>query len=252
MIGTRGWKTVWLFLPAGGSLADIVTDWRCDGMVAFRVVALSLLCAFPAIAADLPVPSNPEMAAIFKADQADRMHEPIDWKVVKPADDKRLARTKQLLDAGELRSGDDFYDAAFIFQHGDTPNDYLKAHLLATVAAAKGQPDAPWIAAASLDRYLQRTGKPQVLGTQFSGGADGKYTQEPYDRTFASDAVRKAMQVPPLAEQEAQRREYEAEAKRSQTSNVQPADHKVPTFIPHHTMPNKGAPSLPTTTVGNH
>jgi hypothetical protein len=206
-------------------------------MVAFRVVALSLLCAFPATAADLPARSNSEMAAIFKADQADRTNHPIDWHVVKPADERRRARTEQLLDAGDLRSGDDFYDAAFVFQHGGAPNDFLKAHLLATIAIAKGQPDALWIAAATLDRYLQEIGKPQVLGTQFTRGDNGKFTQEPYDRSVASDAIRKIMQVPALAEQEAQRREYEAEAKRPQTSNVQPAGHAVPTFIPHHTMP---------------
>jgi hypothetical protein len=136
----------------------------------------------------------------------------IDWKVVRPADEKRRVRTEQLLDGGQLKTGDDFYDAAFVFQHGDAASDYMKAHLLAMVAIARGQPDAPWIAAATLDRYLQEIGKPQALGTQFSGSEDGKFTQEPYDRTLASDAMRRALQVPPLAEQEAQRREYEAEA----------------------------------------
>lgn len=177
-----------------------------------RFVALSVLVAGSALAADKAAPSNPEMAAIFKADQADRMAPSIDWKVVQPADEKRRIRTEQLLDGGELKSGDDFYDAAFVFQHGDTASDYMKAHLLAMVAIAKGQPDAPWIASATLDRYLRKIGRPQVLGTQFIGSEDGKFTQEPYDRNLASDAMRKALQVPPLAKQEARRREYEAEA----------------------------------------
>lgn len=177
-----------------------------------RFVALNLLFAGSALAADKAAPSNPEMAAIFKADQADRMTQPIDWKVVWPADEKRRIRTEQLLDEGDLKSGDDFYDAAFVFQHGDAANDYMKAHLLAMVAIAKGQPDATWIASATLDRYLQEIGKPQVLGTQFTGSEDGKFTQEPFDRNLASDAMRKALQVPPLAKQEAQRREYEAQA----------------------------------------
>jgi len=140
------------------------------------------------------------------------MTKSIDWEVVRPADEKRRARTEQLLDNGQLKSGDDFYDAAFVFQHGDTANDYMKAHLLAMVAIARGQPNAPWIAAATLDRYLQEIGKPQALGTQFTSSEDGKFTQEPYDRTLASDAMRKALQVPSLAEQEARRRKYEAQA----------------------------------------
>ena len=192
--------------------------WRINGVMAFRVAALALVCSAPAFAADPPVASNAEMAAIFKADQADRSSHPIDWTMVKPADEKRRARTEQLLDKGMLRTGDDLYDAAFVFQHGDAPIDFLRAHLLATMAIAKGQPDAPWIAAATLDRYLQEIGKPQVLGTQFTRGDDGKFTQEPYDRSVASDAMRKIMQVPTLAEQEAQRREYEANAKRSPAS----------------------------------
>jgi hypothetical protein len=32
----------------------------------------------------------------------------------------------------------------------------------------KSDLDARWIAAATLDRYLQRIGQPQVFGTQFS------------------------------------------------------------------------------------
>ena len=186
--------------------------------MAFRVVAFGLLCALPAFAATAPVASSSEMAGIFKADQADRETRPINWAVVKPADEKRRARTEQLLDAGELHTGDDFYDAAFVFQHGETANDFLKAHLLATVAAVKGRPDAPWIAAATLDRYLQKIGKPQVLGTQFTRTDDGRFTQEPYDRSIASDIMRKIMQVPTLAEQETQRREYEAEARRTKPS----------------------------------
>lgn len=117
----------------------------------FRFVFLGLLFAGPAFAANTKPISNPEMSAIFEADQADRSTYPINWKVVGVADEKRRARTEQLLDAGSLKTGQDFYDAAFVFQHGHAANDYLKAHLLAMVAIARGQPDAPWIAAATLD-----------------------------------------------------------------------------------------------------
>ena len=157
-------------------------------------------------------PTNAEMTAIFEADQKDRMTPSIDWAVVGAADRKRKARTQELLDSGALHSGDDFYHAAFLFQHGDGPNDYLKAHLLATIAAARGKPQAVWIAAATLDRYLQSIGKPQVLGTQFMVPNAGRTTQDPYDRTLISDALRQALHVPPLAEQEKQRQGYDDEA----------------------------------------
>lgn len=157
-------------------------------------------------------PSNPEMAAIFKADQDDRKGNPskIDWSVVGPADVKRRKRTQDLLDAGQLQSAQDYFGAAFVFQHGAQPDDFLKAHLLAMVAVARGRPDALWIASASLDRYLQNIGKPQVLGTQFTMPADAPVNQEPYNRALMSDAMRGALKVPTLAEQEKQRQQYQA------------------------------------------
>ncbi|MCT8001178.1 hypothetical protein NZL82_04720 [Sphingomonas sanguinis] len=164
-------------------------------------------------------PTNAEMTAIFEADQKDRMSPSIDWTVVSAADKKRRARTQQLLDSGALQSGDDFYHAAFLFQHGDGPNDHLKAHLLAMIAVARGKPQAVWIASATLDRYLQSIGQSQVLGTQYRVPRGGKATQEPYDRTLASDAMRRALRVPPLAEQEQQRQSYdEAPATEGKTS----------------------------------
>lgn len=156
--------------------------------------------------------TNAEMTAIFEADQADRKTPSIDWAVVAAADKRRKARTQELLDSGALQSGDDFYHAAFLFQHGDGPNDYLKAHLLAMIAAARGKPQAVWIASATLDRYLQSIGKPQVLGTQYMIPRDGPVTQEPYDRTLASDALRQALRVPVLADQEQRRQALADEA----------------------------------------
>jgi hypothetical protein len=161
-------------------------------------------------------PTNAEMTAIFEADQADRQNANIDWSVIGPADDKRRGRTKQLLDTGALQSGDDYYHAAFVFQHGSEANDYLLAHLLATIAIARGRPDAVWIASATLDRYLQAIDKPQILGTQYTIPENGPATQEPYDRALISDAMRKALRVPPLEEQEKRRRQYGEKASVSQ------------------------------------
>lgn len=155
-------------------------------------------------------PTNAEMTAIFDADQAARRDPAhIDWKKVGAEDDARRKRTQELLDTGALASGDDFYHAAFLFQHGGEPADYLKAHLLATVAVARGKPAATWIAAATLDRYLQSIKQPQVLGTQFLTPAGGHTSQEPYDRALVPDSVRQALGVPATADQEVQRQRYD-------------------------------------------
>ena len=158
--------------------------------------------------------SNPEMTALFEADQAARQSDrPIDWSVVAQQDLARRTRTRQLLDAGALQSADDYWHAAFVFQHGGEPGDHLMAHTLALIAAARGRPDATWIAAASLDRYLQNIGQKQIYGTQYLTRPGQPATQEPYDRMLVSDALRQALGVPTQAEQEQRRAEFDAETR---------------------------------------
>lgn len=175
------------------------------------LATLLLIVAMPAsTAAAQDRTTNAEMTAIFDADQAARAQPTaIDWKVLDAADKARRIRTQALLDSGALDSGEDFYHAAYVFQHGDAPEDFLKAHALAVVAVARGKSDATWIAAATLDRYLQNIGQPQIYGTQFRHPPKEKWTQEPYRRDLLSDAIRKASGVPPLAEQDKQREDWE-------------------------------------------
>ncbi len=158
-----------------------------------------------AYAAPLYRPTNTEMTAIFDADQKSRKNwPPKDMKVQDDQDRERRVRTGELLDQGALHSGEDFYHAAFVYQHGDKTDDYLKAHILAMVAVAKGKPDAKWIAAATLDRYLNTIGQPQVFGTQYHSPKGAPMTQEPYDRALVTDSLREAMGVPPIAKQDEQ------------------------------------------------
>ena len=136
-------------------------------------------------------------------------------------DAMRRAEAKTLLAAGELKTAQDFHDAAFIFQHGSDPDDYLLAHILAIEAIVKGDVSSRWIAAATLDRYLQAIGHRQVFGTQYlsksylyflqhkddpnamkNPEAEQKgTTQEPYDRTLVSDTLRSDFGVPAQAVQ---------------------------------------------------
>ena len=169
--------------------------------LAAAMSAVVLAFAAPAFAQDAPSDNargqdNAEMAAIFAADRAfvEQMH---------AADAARRVQTRALLDAGALKTGADYRAAAFVFQHGSTPEDYLLAHSLAVAAVAKGDADAAWIAAATLDRYLQMTDKPQIYGTQTRKTRDAPATLEPYDRALVPDSLRAVFGVPPQAEQDA-------------------------------------------------
>jgi hypothetical protein len=126
----------------------------------------------------------------------------------------RQASLRAMLAAGEIKTGDDFRDAAYLFQHSEDPNDCLFAHILAMEAMARGTTAARFIAAATLDRYLQFTKQPQVFGTQYeldrnvpltvhNSGLPLPYgrTLAPYDETFVSDFVRTDFCVPVLAQQ---------------------------------------------------
>jgi hypothetical protein len=155
--------------------------------------------------------SNTEMEAIYKEDQRVRLAVPINWDAVNKTDAKRREETKRLLASGELHTGRDFEEAAVVFQHGDTANDYLLAHTLATVAVSKGDATAIWIAAATLDRYLMKVGQKQVFGTQYSGYAQHQWTQEPYDRGLVSDALREQLGVPSQALQLEQLKAYRSQ-----------------------------------------
>lgn len=147
-----------------------------------------------------PVADNPALAVLFREDQAARKGGGPDL-MEGLADAERRNQVRVMLDRGEVRSSRDYWRAGFIFQHGDRPDDYLLAHALATAALSLGEQDGAWLAAASLDRYLLKTGRPQIYGTQFIAFSDQPTIQNALDSGLLTDAIRKATRVPPLAEQ---------------------------------------------------
>jgi hypothetical protein len=159
---------------------------------------------------DSDVPSA-EMKAIYDEDQKVRSGAHVDWQALGPSDEARREQTRKLLAAGALHTGKDFEEAAFVFQHGDSAPDFLLAHTLAMVAVTKGDPAAIWIAAATLDRYLEHVGQRQIFGTQFNVDPNKKWTQEPYDRQMVSDALRLQLGVPSQAVQAEQLKAYAAQ-----------------------------------------
>ena len=144
-----------------------------------------------------------EVHQLFLADQGDRekfkgiIGSATKMQKIKQRDKQRQARVRKLLVSGALKTGQDYRDAAFIFQHGDQPDDYLLAHTLAMASIAKGDQEGRWVAAATLDRYLQSLKKPQIFGTQYSKqGTKAAYTQEPFNRDLITDALREVLCVP--------------------------------------------------------
>lgn len=155
-----------------------------------------------------PSKDNSELAAMFDADQAIRASidpaKPIDMVQVRrmiAEDATRRATARALLAQGRLSTAEDYYHAAFLFQHGSDAADYLLAHSLAMAAVAHGKTEANWIAAATLDRYLMKIGQPQIYGTQYVRPKESGVTMDPYDRALIPDSLRITLGVPAQAEQ---------------------------------------------------
>jgi hypothetical protein len=74
------------------------------------------------------------------------------------------------------------------------------------IAVAKGDENSLWIGTATLDRYLQSSGKSQIYGTQFRSTKDA--TQEPFNRSLISDSLRRELGVPSLAAQLDQQKQW--------------------------------------------
>ncbi|HTS09621.1 MAG TPA: hypothetical protein VMP68_28910 [Candidatus Eisenbacteria bacterium] len=145
---------------------------------------------------------NLELSQMYKLDQSEREGANVDWRALYRHDTERRARLKELLQEGKVQSATDYFHAGMIYQHGQTPDDYLLAHLLAVTAISKGSKDARWLSAATMDRYLRSIWQPQVYGTQFSKSSDKEpWSHESMNKDLVSDSMRAAVCVVALSKQ---------------------------------------------------
>ena len=163
--------------------------------------------------------SSEEMKAIFLADQFDRGNNPyakpgdpqppsLPDAQIRKNDDARDLQVQAMIREGLLHTGIDFFRAALVFQHSGKAEGTLLAHLLAVTALSKGEPSALWLSAATLDRYLIQTGKPQVFGTQFKSlprpdaTKPYQFVQDTIDPVLLTDPLRAEFCVIGLTEQQ--------------------------------------------------
>ncbi len=168
-------------------------------MRAFRplLLALALASTTPALAA-APT-DNPELAALYEADQDARRQPEIDWRRLGEDDRLRRDRVRAIMAEGGMRTAADHHHAAMVFQHGEALEDYRLAFALATMAMTidPAYPRARWLSAAAFDRLLMNRLAPQWYGTQYRSDDQGMYLY-PVDAEAVSDAEREAMGVPTL------------------------------------------------------
>jgi hypothetical protein len=147
---------------------------------------------------------NTELQALYEQDQADRsvFFEQLDHEQLQQVlqrDRARRHRVEELVAGEALQAPEDYFHAAMVFQHGETLDDFWRAHELARRGAELGNPNCRWLAAAAYDRWLTNQGKPQKYGTQYTSRDDEPYRLVDVDPT-TTDEERAAWNVPPLAE----------------------------------------------------
>lgn len=108
----------------------------------------------------------------------------------------RCARVCDIVVVGGVSSGADYYYAAVVLLHGETPEEFATALYFARTAARHHDPRAWSVVAASWDRLLIAKRKPQRFGTQFIR-VDGHWGLGPVD-AHISDVERAFYGVPPL------------------------------------------------------
>lgn len=148
---------------------------------------------------------NPALATMYQEDQRDRREGQEEARCLLNAvcDKERQVAALEIVRAGHLRTANDYFHAAMIFQHSILADDNALAYALASVAA-RIDPEhrgAKWLAAAAWDRTLMRKSKPQWYGTQFTKpNASAEWELYPVDETVVTDEERKKLGVPTLAE----------------------------------------------------
>ncbi len=151
-----------------------------------------------------PDPPEPEVSRLLREmveeDQELRMNDTLDYGIVDAADREHREVVMDLLAQGGIDDPQDLHRAAFILQHSDPGSCrecYLLAHKLAMEAVRRGWDDARKLAAASLDRYLVFSKKPQKYGTQSNTDSTGHWYLFPID-SATTDSQRIEMNVLPL------------------------------------------------------
>ncbi|HEX6994543.1 MAG TPA: hypothetical protein VF339_10405 [Gammaproteobacteria bacterium] len=145
--------------------------------------------------------NNAELARMFAEDQAARRGPTIDWEELRKQDEERRKAVMSLLEAGEIRTAQDYYNAAMIFHHGEPADDIRLAHAFATISSTLGSSaPARWLVAASWDRLMVRSGQPQWYGTQYVRDDEGKWVLYEVDPDAVTDEQRAEWSVPSLEE----------------------------------------------------
>ncbi len=156
---------------------------------------------------ETPEQDNQELLEMFEEDQASRAEN----RISQEEDVARLKRVKEMLQKEVIKTPKDYYNAAMIFQHGETPEDYENANKPSEKSMEMGYSPAKWLYAASYDRWqLSKGEKYQKYGTQFRKDEEGVWRLLPIDPK-TTDEERAKYGIPNLEKQKEREKELNSE-----------------------------------------
>ncbi len=85
---------------------------------------------------------------------------------LRDSDADRRRKVLELFRSGCINTAADYKNAALVFQHGETEDDYFRSFEWSKKGVALGDNSQKSMIAMSLDRYLVKSGKKQLFGTQ--------------------------------------------------------------------------------------
>ncbi len=133
-----------------------------------------------------------ELHELFLADQKDR-------KDVAPADFQqrdriRRMRVGEIFGEGCIKSAQDYLHAAIVFQHGDAPDHFYQTFLFSLRGSQLGDSKQLRNAALGLDRFLVKTQRKQLFGSQaFKENSGSCWCLEPLEKSFPDGERKKYM-----------------------------------------------------------
>lgn len=144
--------------------------------------------------------SNHRLVLFFEALQKERLQG--NWEdtnFLKNIGSKEKQARKeilQMLKKGEIKTSDDFYRAAILFQHGTDFKSYALAIALAATSSHLGESWGRSLYAMALDRFLLSVGQKQHFGTNLEK-IKGVWQLSPYNKK-TSDYERQSYLVEPM------------------------------------------------------
>lgn len=164
--------------------------------------AIVLLACFTFAFSSVFAQDNTELSELYELDQAARQAKNIDWESLAKEDLERRQKVLEMLSIGEIKSANDYFNAAMIFQHGDSKEDIRIAHSFATLASVLDEnlKLSHWLKAATWDRLLLRFDEPQWYGTQYIRNESGGIELYLVAPDIISDEERTNWGVPTLEE----------------------------------------------------